>query len=204
MQDTNDIIVKDLLKNDFINEQGNILPFKKINLTFSKQLRKKANINFMSFIYQESQNTDRNSFINFDIFQQRMTPPINISPSNESKDYLYQDERGFNSFQLCRTSDIFEQVDSIKSFGQEKKLKKQMVRYAFFFLFSEKIGRLQGEEFLVTHSKKGMITQTIGYKEIILIKKIIEHCEWGCLKNSYAVSYLEEKTEIIKGTKLVF
>jgi hypothetical protein len=27
-----------------------------------------------------------------------MTPPINISPSNESKAYVYQDEQGFNSF----------------------------------------------------------------------------------------------------------
>ena len=140
-QTKTDIIVEDLLK-DEMDYNGAPPPYRKIKLTFPTILRKKANINFISFIYQESQNTDRNSFINFDIFQNCLTAPITISPSNESKAYLYQDEQGFNSFQLCRTSDVYEQVDSVKSFGQEKKMKRQMVRYVFFFLFSEKIGRL--------------------------------------------------------------
>ena len=82
-------------------------------------------------------------------------------------------------------------------------MKRQMVRYVFFFLFSEKIGRLQGEEFLITHSKQGMITQTIGHKEIIMSKTIIEKCEWACLKNSFCESYMN-KLEIIIGTTLVF
>ena len=88
-----------------------------------------------------------------------MAHPINISPPKESKPYAFQDEQGFNSFLICRTSDIFEEVNTLKGgIGFNKKVKKQMARYAFYFLYSEKIGRIQGEEFLVTHSKLGLFT----------------------------------------------
>ena len=76
-----------------------------------------------------------------------MMKAINISPSSETKDLLYKDEEGFNTFSFCRTSDVFEE-DQITVLRYQTK--KQMVRYAYYALYSEKVGRIKSGEFLFT------------------------------------------------------
>jgi len=38
----------------------------------------------------------------------------------------------------------------------------QRAKYQVFTLYRERIGRIQGEEFLITHTEKGTKMQTIG------------------------------------------
>lgn len=49
----------------------------------------------------------------------------------------------------------------------------QRARYQIFTLYSEKVGRIQGEEFLVQKDEHGARAHTIGQKQILLSNKII-------------------------------
>ena len=124
----------------------------KIHLTFAKQQRIKASINFVTFIYQESVSTKNNCLMCFDICKGDMEEPINISPTKEFRDLLYKDEYGLNAYSLCRISDV-EDNDSEMSVTRNK---KQMVRYAYFVLYSDKIGRIKSNEFFYTHCSEGV------------------------------------------------
>jgi len=108
-----------------------------VKLTFEKSAdRTKRNINFVPFVYQESQNVEMNSFRSYDIFQNKLTDPISLSPAQKSHEYVYTDDYGFNSFSLCRTSDVFEETVALKSLNTlgafNTKVKEQMARYAIF------------------------------------------------------------------------
>ena len=55
---------------------------------------------------------------------------------------MYEDDRGYNHFMICRTSDIFEG-------DMTRKGSFQSARYQIFMLYTEKIGRFFNEEFLI-------------------------------------------------------
>lgn len=140
-----------------------------------------------------------NSFRSYDIFQNRLTEAISVSPARKSHEYVYTDDYGFNSFSLCRTSDVFEGTVEFKGLNTlgafNTKLKEQMARYVVFYLYTEKLGRIHSEEFLVTQSSRGYRAQTIGQKQIVFSRAIIESCEWSCLKNTEAISFFDKTTQ---------
>lgn len=58
------------------------------------------------FVYQEKSNNDNNKLIVFDIdtFEQPEHYSINAAPA--ACDFIFEDEEGFNTFILTRTSEI--------------------------------------------------------------------------------------------------
>ena len=63
-------------------------------------------LNFFVFVYQEKSNNDNNKLIVFDIdtFEQPEHYSINAAPA--ACDFIFEDEEGFNTFILSRTSEI--------------------------------------------------------------------------------------------------
>ena len=68
----------------------------------------KTQINFLPFIYQEKNNSDLNKFIVFDICNNEPTECLSMNPSEKQKDYVYENENGYNKFLICRSSDMYE------------------------------------------------------------------------------------------------
>lgn len=68
------------------------------------------------------------------------------------------------------------------------------------------MGRVQVEEFLISHnSKKACSIQTIGQKQLLLSKSIIEDCDWDHLRQSIVVPYNDPGSgNAIKGCMLLF
>ena len=86
-------------------------------------------------------------FVVFDIIQNRATQMISISPSLANLEYLYEDENGYNMFMLARCSEV---ETSTQDSNSDSKI-EQTVIYQVFNLYRERIGRIQGEEFLISH-----------------------------------------------------
>jgi hypothetical protein len=76
--------------------------------------------------------------------------------------YIYEDDNGYNVFQLCRTSDIIEE-DIFKWYskrgGLPRDMKKQTAKYQVFSLSKEKLGIIHGLEFLISFSNQGVRLQ---------------------------------------------
>jgi len=74
---------------------------------------------------------------------------------------LFEDEDGYNTFLITRTSDIDYNENPLVA-HLHKNIQK--ARYQIFTLYSEKVGRIQGEEFLVQKDDHGARAHTIGQK----------------------------------------
>lgn len=70
-----------------------------------------------------------------------------------------------------------------------------------FILFSEKIGRLHCEEFIISHDNNSTTVETFGLKEILFSNKIISKIEWDVIRRSEVFPYLD-KVNSCKGCKL--
>lgn len=127
----------------------------------------RRNVNFIPFVYQDK-SIDNNNFLIYDILENRLSSPACINPARRSLKYIYEDEQGYNCFSLCRTSDVNEEESKVRP--KRSGIKRQTAKYQLFMLFSEKVGIIEGQEFLITHDKE-MRLQQIGKKEIILSKK---------------------------------
>lgn len=142
-------------------------------------------LNFIPFIYQERLNGKSNMFVVFDIIQNRATQMISISPSLANLEYLYEDENGYNMFMLARSSEVemsSQDDSSEKSFTQK-------VTYSVFNLYRERIGRIQGEEFLIIHTPETTKIQTIGLKHLLFSKECMQAYSWEKIRDSKAVPF---------------
>ena len=118
-------------------------------------------VDFFVFIYQEKSNNDNNKLIVFDISEFIQPEHYSINASPQSCDFLFEDEDGYNTFLITRTSDI-DYNETPKLNHLHKNIQK--ARYQIFTLYSEKVGRIQGEEFLVQKDDHGARAHTIGQK----------------------------------------
>lgn len=102
----------DSLKNDdeFSEDDTETTKYQNIELTVPSIgcENDKFLLNFIPFIYQE-RNSSENKFILFDITKSEATEIISIQPSPNNREFLYEDENGYNSFMICRSSDVFEE-----------------------------------------------------------------------------------------------
>lgn len=139
-----------------------------------------------------------NKLIVYDIIANEPSEIISINPSLKSFDTIYEDENGYNKFLICRTSDVEEKP----TFGGGI---YQKARYQLLTLYSEKVGRIQLEEFLISHDSKTANIQTIGQKQLLFSKNIIENCDWDYVRQSIVVPYNDgESYNSVKGCKLLF
>jgi len=106
-------------------------------------------VNFIPFIYQDK-TLENNNFLIYDILENSISKSSCVNPPRKSMKYIYEDEQGYNCFSLCRTSDINEEESKVrrKKYGDYK---KQTAKYQLFLLFSEKVGIIQTNEYLITH-----------------------------------------------------
>ena len=110
----------------------------------------KSLINFIPFIYQHSHDSETNRLMIFDTYRNTIVCNQSVNPSPENVKYLYEDEQGYNTFYLSRTSDIFESEER-KNWeeGIGPNFKRQMAKYQVFSLYTEKVGRFDCKEILV-------------------------------------------------------
>lgn len=102
----------------------------------------------------------------YDMLNQLMTAPEQINPSLSMQAFMFEDYFGYNNFQLCRTSDL--ENGEQKSKG----LTQQRTKYQLFTFFNEKVGIIQVQEYLITHSglqnnSLGVHMSIIGQKQLI-------------------------------------
>ena len=90
---------------------------------------------------------------NIDTFDPPEHYSINASPA--ACDFIFEDEEGYNTFMIVRSSEF----EDIK---MDMDQPVQRARYQIFTLYSEKVGRIQGEEFLVQKDSYGARAHTIG------------------------------------------
>jgi hypothetical protein len=105
MFDLSDIRIKELLSTElqsyeFLRENP------KIHLTFAKQLKIKASMNLISFIYQEAHTEKHSYLLLFDIPRCQILNRLSVA--SKTPDLLFKDEMGFNTYSLCRTSNVQE------------------------------------------------------------------------------------------------
>jgi len=105
-------------------------------------------MNFLPFVYQEKNNSNVNKLIVYDICNNEPTEFLAMSPPDEQKEYLYENENGYNKFMICRSSEVYEQLIGK---GLISKQTMSKAKFQVFTLYSEKIGRLHCEEFIITH-----------------------------------------------------
>ena len=87
----------------------------------------------------------------------------------------------------------------------KKQIHEDFVRYAkysLFTFFSEKLGRIQVQDFLVHGKDKDINIQLIGQKQILLSNQFIQTCDFELLMNeSQAIPFYDEN--IVKGCQLI-
>lgn len=74
----------------------------------SKSGIEEFSFNFIPFIYQEKSVANSSMFMVFDIEKYEITDIISISPSLANSEYIHEDDFGYNTFFLCRSSDMQE------------------------------------------------------------------------------------------------
>ena len=94
----------------FLYDDGTYKEYLDIKLSFCKEPNETTKINFIPFLYQESQNLENNNFIIYDIGKQKFEVTVSNNPSLKSKYFLYEDNQQFNVFTICRTSDIYKDL----------------------------------------------------------------------------------------------
>lgn len=75
------------------------------------------------------------------------------------------------------------------------------VKYQVFTLYSEKVGWLHCEEFIISHDSTQTKVETVGLKEILFSNRIISRIEWDIIRRSEVFPYLD-KMNSCKGCKL--
>lgn len=70
-----------------------------------------------------------------------------------------------------------------------------------FTLYSEKIGRMHCEEFIISHDSSHTKVETIGQKEILFSNQIISRIEWDHIRKSEVYPYLD-KDNSCQGSKI--
>lgn len=139
-------------------------------------------MNFIPFIYQEKNNSILNKLIVFDICNNKPTAFMSVNPYQSSQDYLYENDNGYNKFMICRSSDMYEQQASSKILTTSQSSVHSKVKFQVFTLYSEKIGRLQCEEFIISHDNHQTKVETFGLKDILFSNKIISKIEWDIIR----------------------
>ena len=56
----------------------------------------KTKISFLPFVYQEKNNSDKNKFIVYDICKDEALERLAMSPPEKEKEYIYENENGYN------------------------------------------------------------------------------------------------------------
>ena len=69
-------------------------------------------------------------------------------------------------------------------------------------MYTEKLGRIKVDEILISHTSKSIYVQTIGMKNILLSKNLIQLYDWINIKDSYSVPFTDA-TGSIKGCELI-
>lgn len=173
--------------------------YKEMYLTFTKVLPDAHfKMDYVPFIYQERANNNFNKLIVFDIYNNSLGEYISINQTPKNENYIYEDEDGYNVFMLCRTSEP--QMLSGKAYTNPIDI--QSARFQVFVLYTEKIGRIQAEEFLISHKKTGVVTQVIGQKQLLFSKKIIQECDWTNIRKSQALPFYDNMGQI-KGCQMI-
>ena len=153
-----------------IEHQKELREYKDLKLSFCREPSEKTQINFIPLIYQESQNLETNKLLVYDIFKNTFEINQSCNPALNCQKYLYEDDQQFNVFVLCRTTDVFNDKDN--------HVKRQRAKYQIFSFYTEKLGRFEAKEVLLTHTSNSIEVQTIGMKNILLSKKIIQKFDW--------------------------
>ena len=83
----------------------------KIGLTVQKYVDTKIEQNFIVMIYQESDQTDYNFMLIYDIVKNTICSQVHINPQQKNLKMLHVDNYGFNTFKICRTSQIETVID---------------------------------------------------------------------------------------------
>jgi hypothetical protein len=79
-----------------------------------------------------------------------MSEPVCINPSEESMECLHIDDQGYNCFSICKSSKV-EPDDPYEGIDLSHKIPKQNARYQVFALFSEKVGIISCDEFMISN-----------------------------------------------------
>ena len=172
--------------------------FTDIRLTFCKASDEKMKINFVPFIYQEYKTIRQNRMMIFDIYKGVIAEPDPINPSKVNQKYVYVDKQGFNCFSICRTSEILEERISDGSLLRIR----QQAKYQLQTLYTEKLGRIHCQEFLITHDNAGADQQMVGQKQILFSKKLIQDVDWQFLQKTQSVPFYDAEGRV-KGCQLV-
>ena len=141
-----------------------------------------------------------NKFIVFDICNNAATEFLSMNPSEKQKDYVYENENGYNKFLICRSSDMYEQPTGSRTPAGQSSIYSK-AKYSVFTLYSEKIGRMHCEEFIISHDSQHTKVETIGQKEILFSNKIISLIEWDQIRRSEVYPYLDNLNSC-KGSKI--
>ena len=96
--------------------------YREIKVSVCRDSNQESMVNFIPFIYQESNNIENNKFIVFDIIKNQLQFTLSNNPGQSSLKHLYEDNRQFNVFAICQTSDVYEDKE------QEKKGKCMIKR----------------------------------------------------------------------------
>ena len=139
----------------------------------------------------------------YDIFQRKLVGHISLQTEATLSKYLYEDDSGFNCFNICRVSDIVEEKVKKRAKGYNKGFRSQKTKFQLFILFKENIGIIMVQEFLIHHSVKKVEIFLIGMKLIIISKKCIQVSDWNDVKNSKAIPFYDEQG-CTKGCQFVY
>lgn len=145
------------------------------NLTFEKYVDPNVYINFLAVVYQESFHNKNNYMLILDIDTCEIRKKIPVNPNAINQQYMYVDAQGFNSFKICRTSDVDYRTREIPGTWCKKPKTFQIHEtiYKIFTIYVEKLGRIQAQEFLITHDEEQIDIQAIGQNQMMMSKECI-------------------------------
>jgi len=89
-------------------------------MTFEKINDINCNLNFVAMVYQECFQTENNNLLIFDIDQMEFVQKYCVNPNNENMNEMLQDDIGFNSFQIVRSSELIDNSWQTNNMTTEK------------------------------------------------------------------------------------
>lgn len=161
------------------------------NLVFERFVDPSAVVNFMCFVYQEAFSIAKNFMITLDIDTGKIVRKVPINPNYDNQSYMYVNAQGFNTFKICRSGDI-QYKEKVKEATWCKKAQILEVHETIFKVFTiylEKLGRIQAQEFLITHDEESVEVQAIGQNQIMMSKECIQNSDWNHIQNSVVLPF---------------
>lgn len=100
-----------------------------MKLSFQKLRNEKQVQNFVVLVYQEYQDITHNQMLVYDIYQKKLVGHTSLQTEQRLAQYLFEDDQGFNCFNICRVSDIVEEKPKRKGKGYPKAFKDQKTKF---------------------------------------------------------------------------